>query len=400
MSNLNQTPSGERVHIAFFGRRNVGKSSLVNAFTGQEIAIVSDVKGTTTDPVTKAMELLPMGPVQIIDTPGIDDVGDLGEMRVRRTKQVLNKTDLAILVADGTSELGDVEKELIASFKDKNIPYILVYNKADLLENVPSTDGNIIWVSAQTKLNIHELKELAARTAVREEPQQPLVADLLSPEDTVVLVVPIDKAAPKGRLILPQQQTIRDILEAGANALVCRDSELTATLGKLSAPPKMVITDSQVFGAVSKMVPKEIPLTSFSILMARYKGNLPQAVRGAVAVDTLKTGDKVLIAEGCTHHRQCDDIGSVKIPNWIRKHTGVEPEFCFTSGTSFPDDVSEYKMVIHCGGCMLNEREARYRLRCCEDQGIPVTNYGILIAYLNGILKRTVEPFPTIAKLI
>lgn len=400
MSNLNQTPSGERVHIAFFGRRNVGKSSLVNAFTGQEIAIVSDVKGTTTDPVTKAMELLPMGPVQIIDTPGIDDVGSLGEMRVRRTKQVLNKTDLAILVADCTAELGDVEKDLIASFKDKNIPYILVYNKSDLLENVPEAKGNTIWVSAQTKLNIHELKELAARTAVREDPRQPLVADLLSPEDTVVLVVPIDKAAPKGRLILPQQQTIRDILEAGANALVCRDSELTATLEKLADKPRMVITDSQVFGKVSKMVPSDIPLTSFSILMARYKGNLPQAVAGAVAVDTLKAGDKVLIAEGCTHHRQCDDIGSVKIPNWIRQHTGIEPEFVFTSGTQFPDDVSKYKLVIHCGGCMLNEREVRYRIRCCEDQGVPVTNYGILIAYLNGILKRTVEPFPSVADLL
>ncbi len=400
MSNLNQTPSGERMHIAFFGRRNVGKSSLVNAFTGQEIAIVSDVKGTTTDPVTKAMELLPMGPVQIIDTPGIDDVGDLGEMRVRRTKQVLNKTDLAILVADATAPLGEVENDLIASFKDKNIPYILVYNKADLLDSVPNAQDNAIWVSAQTKFNIHELKELAARTAVRDEPKQPLVADLLSPEDTVVLVVPIDKAAPKGRLILPQQQTIRDILEAGANALVCRDSELVATLGKLADKPRMVITDSQVFGAVSKIVPKDIPLTSFSILMARYKGNLPQAVAGAVAVDSLKAGDKVLIAEGCTHHRQCDDIGSVKIPNWIRKHTGIEPEFCFTSGTQFPDDVNEYKMVIHCGGCMLNEREVRYRLRCCEDQGVPVTNYGILIAYLNGILKRTVEPFPDIARLV
>ncbi len=400
MSNLNQTPSGERVHIAFFGRRNVGKSSLVNAFTGQEIAIVSDVKGTTTDPVTKAMELLPMGPVQIIDTPGIDDVGDLGEMRVRRTKQVLNKTDLAILVADSAVGLGETENDLIASFKDKNIPYILVYNKADLLDTVPSAEGNTIWVSAQTKLNIHELKELAARTAVREEAKQPLVADLLSPNDTVVLVVPIDKAAPKGRLILPQQQTIRDILEAGANALVCRDSELVSTLGKLAEKPRMVITDSQVFGKVSKMVSSDIPLTSFSILMARYKGNLPQAVAGAVAVDTLREGDKVLIAEGCTHHRQCDDIGSVKIPNWIRQHTGIEPEFVFASGTSFPDDVSEYKMVIHCGGCMLNEREVRYRLRCCEDQGIPVTNYGILIAYLNGILKRTVEPFPDIAALI
>lgn len=393
MSNLNQTPSGERVHIAFFGRRNVGKSSLVNAFTGQEIAIVSDVRGTTTDPVTKAMELLPLGPVKIIDTPGIDDVGVLGEMRVRRTLQVLNKTDLAILVADATEGIGEVESSLISSFEKKNVPYILTYNKADLQDNVPKAQDNVIWVSAKTGLNIHELKELAAHVSLRDEPKRPLVADLLSPNDTVVLVVPIDKAAPKGRLILPQQQTIRDILEAGANALVCRDTELTATLQKLNAPPKLVITDSQVFASVNKMVSQSIPLTSFSILMARYKGNLPQAVKGAAAVDSLKDGDRVLIAEGCTHHRQCNDIGSVKLPNWIRTHTGVEPEFCFSSGTEFPEDLKEFKMIIHCGGCMLNEREMQYRLGCCEDAGIPVTNYGILIAYLNGILKRTIEPF-------
>ena len=400
MSGMNQTPAGERVHIAFFGRRNVGKSSLVNAFTGQDLAIVSDVKGTTTDPVYKAMELLPLGPVQIIDTPGIDDEGALGALRVRRTKQVLNKTDLAILVADASQGLGQTEEELLALIQAKKIPHILVWNKSDLLTEVPEARENAIWVSAVTGLHIHELKELAARTAVREEVRQPLVADLLAPGDVVVLVVPIDKAAPKGRLILPQQQTIRDILEAGASALVCRDTELPQTLEKLAGPPRMVITDSQVFGRVSRMVPREIPLTSFSILMARYKGNLPLAVVGAAAVEQLRDGDKVLIAEGCTHHRQCDDIGTVKIPNWVRKHTKVQPEFVFSSGNQFPEDVSGFKMVIHCGGCMLPEREMKYRLACCADQGIPVTNYGILIAYLNGILRRTVEPFEGLAELL
>ena len=400
MSGMNQTPAGERVHIAFFGRRNAGKSSLVNAFTGQEMAIVSDVKGTTTDPVSKAMELLPLGPVQIIDTPGIDDEGALGELRVRRTRQVLNKTDLAILVVDAGIGMTAVEEELVALLKQKNVPWILAWNKSDLLENIPAGVGNTIWVSALTGLHIHELKELAAQTALKEEAKRPLVSDLLEPGEVAVLVVPIDKAAPKGRLILPQQQTIRDILEAGASALVCRDSELPQTLERLAQPPKIVITDSQVFGKVSKMVPPEVPLTSFSILMARYKGDLPLAVAGAAAVDTLKDGDKVLIAEGCTHHRQCDDIGTVKIPNWIRKRTGVEPEFVFSSGNSFPEDLSRFKMVIHCGGCTLPEREMKYRLACAADQGIPVTNYGILIAYLNGILKRTVEPFEGLADLL
>ena len=400
MSGMNQTPAGERVHIAFFGRRNAGKSSLVNAFTGQEMAIVSDVKGTTTDPVSKAMELLPLGPVQIIDTPGIDDEGTLGELRVRRTRQVLNKTDLAILVVDASIGLTAVEEELITLLKQKNVPWVLAWNKSDLLETVPAGEGHTIWVSALTGLHIHELKELAAKTAHREEAKRPLVSDLLETGDVAVLVVPIDKAAPKGRLILPQQQTIRDILEAGASALVCRDSELPQTLQRLAQPPRIVITDSQVFGKVSQMVPKEVPLTSFSILMARYKGDLPLAVAGAKAVDSLKDGDKVLIAEGCTHHRQCDDIGTVKIPNWIRKRTGVEPEFIFTSGNQFPEDVSPFQMVIHCGGCMLPEREMQYRLACCADQGIPVTNYGILIAYLNGILKRTVEPFEGLAELL
>lgn len=400
MSGMNQTPSGERIHIAFFGRRNAGKSSLVNAFTGQDIAIVSDVKGTTTDPVYKAMELLPLGPVQIIDTPGMDDVGALGALRVRRTRQVLNKTDLAILVADAAAPLDPVDQELLDLIRAKQIPYIIARSKADLLDDLPSPEDNSLYVSALTGLNIHELKELAAKAASKEEAPRPLVADLLAPGDVVVLVVPIDKAAPKGRLILPQQQTIRDILEAGASALVCRDTELTETLDKLKNPPKLVITDSQVFGKVSKMVSKEIPLTSFSILMARYKGDLPLEVSGAKAVESLKDGDKVLISEGCTHHRQCDDIGTVKLPNWIRKYCGCKPEFCFTSGTQFPEDVSQYKMVVHCGGCMLNAREMRYRLACCADQGIPVTNYGILIAYLNGILPRTVEPFPDIAALL
>ena len=400
MSGMNQTPAGERVHIAFFGRRNAGKSSLVNAFTGQEMAIVSDVKGTTTDPVSKAMELLPLGPVQIIDTPGIDDEGVLGQLRVRRTRQVLNKTDLAILVVDAGVGITAVEEELVALLKQKNVPWILAWNKSDLLETIPAGEGNTIWVSAMTGYNIHELKELAAKTALKEEAKRPLVSDLLEPGEVAVLVVPIDKAAPKGRLILPQQQTIRDILEAGASALVCRDSELPQTLERLAQPPKIVITDSQVFGKVSKMVPPEVPLTSFSILMARYKGDLPLAVAGAAAVDSLYDGDKVLIAEGCTHHRQCDDIGTVKIPNWIRKRTGVEPEFIFSSGNSFPEDLSQFKMVIHCGGCTLPEREMKYRLACAADQGIPVTNYGILIAYLNGILKRTVEPFEGVAELL
>ena len=390
MRTLNQTPIGERVHIAFFGRRNAGKSSLVNAFTGQDMAIVSDVKGTTTDPVSKAMELLPLGPVQIIDTPGIDDEGELGALRVRRTKQVLNRTDLAIVVTDATHPIDATEEELLTLIAAKEIPYIIVRNKADLLSVIPD---NGFYASAKTGYHIHELKEMAARALQQEEKSRPLVSDLLSPGDVVVLVVPIDKSAPKGRLILPQQQTIRDILEAGASALVCRDTELPETLSKLSAPPKLVITDSQVFGKVSQMVPSDVPLTSFSILMARYKGDLALTAAGAAAVDSLKDGDKVLISEGCTHHRQCEDIGTVKLPNWIRKRTGVEPQFVFTSGNQFPEDVSEYKLVIHCGGCTLPQREMKYRQRCCMDQGVPITNYGILIAHLNGILKRTLEPF-------
>lgn len=389
MSNLNQTPMGERIHIAFFGRRNAGKSSLVNAFTGQDTAIVSDIKGTTTDPVSKAMELLPLGPVVIIDTPGIDDEGELGALRVRRTKDVLNKTDLAIVVTDATRSMGKAEEELLTLIRGKNIPHIVVHNKADLLAQIPQ-EG--FYVSAKTGYQIHQLKELAA-ASVQQEEGCPLVSDLLSPGDVAVLVVPIDKAAPKGRLILPQQQTIRDILEAGAMAMVCRDHELEQTLSKLSAPPALVITDSQIFGKVSAIVPKNVRLTSFSILMARYKGDLSINVEGAAAVEHLRDGDRVLIAEGCTHHRQCGDIGTEKLPNWIRKHTGVEPQFVFTSGNEFPEDLKGYRLVIHCGGCMLSKKQMRWRQHCCAEQRVPVTNYGILIAHLNGILRRAVEPF-------
>ncbi len=400
MSTLNQTPSGERVHVAFFGKRNVGKSSLVNAFTDQDLAIVSSVKGTTTDPVYKAMELLPLGPVMIIDTPGIDDEGDLGLLRVKKTRAVLNKCDVAIIVTDGTRPLDGEEEALISAVKEKGIPYVIVKNKADLLPSVPEADGSAIWVSAEKKINIVPLREKVASLTATEEAKRRIVGDLLSPADTVVLVVPIDKAAPKGRLILPQQQTIRDVLDSGASALICRDSELTATLGKLSSPPRMVITDSQVFGKVKSLVPNDVELTSFSILMARYKGDLALAVEGATALDGIRSGDRILIAEGCTHHRQCEDIGTVKLPAWIRKHTGAEPEFIFTSGGEFPEDLDSFKLVVHCGGCMLNEREMRYRLRSCRDRGIPVTNYGILIAYMNGILPRTVEPFAEIAALL
>ena len=395
MSKMDQTPSGERVHIAFFGRRNAGKSSLVNAFTGQELAVVSDVKGTTTDPVYKAMELLPMGPVMIVDTPGIDDEGALGEKRVRRTRQVLNMADLAIVVCDATLPMGRAEEELLELLRQRQIPHLLVRNKADLLLRIPDGDG-AVYTSASTGLGIQELKDKVASMTLVEDPQRPLVSDLLSPGDVVVLVVPIDKAAPKGRLILPQQQIIRDILDAGASALVCRDSELTETLEKLVEPPRLVITDSQVFDKVSAVVPETVPLTSFSILMARHKGDLEVTVEGARALAKLRSGDKVLISEGCTHHRQCGDIGTQKLPQWIRRYTGVEPEFCFTSGRDFPEDLSGISLVIHCGGCMLTRRQMRYRHRICADQGVPITNYGIVISHIHGILERAVRPFPEI----
>ena len=393
---LNNTPSGERIHIGFFGRRNAGKSSLVNAVTGQDLAVVSDVKGTTTDPVSKAMELLPLGPVMIIDTPGFDDEGMLGELRIRKTRQVLNKTDIAILVADAAEGLRDCDRQLLALFAEKQIPHLVVFNKSDLLTKIPADTEKEIWVSALNGTKIFELKERIAALKPQGEEKR-IVADKLPAGSIALLVVPIDKAAPKGRLILPQQQTIRDILEGGSAALVVRDTELADTLTRLGRPPELVITDSQVFGPVSKIVPEAVPLTSFSILMARYKGLLEEAVRGAAAVADLRDGDTVLIAEGCTHHRQCDDIGTVKIPRLLSARTGKTLNIRICSGTEFPEDLSGIKLVVHCGGCMLNEREVRYRMKCAADQGIPITNYGILLAHLNGILKRSIETFPELS---
>ena len=390
---LNQTPSGERVHIGFFGRRNAGKSSVVNAVTGQDLAVVSDVKGTTTDPVRKAMELLPMGPVMITDTPGYDDEGALGALRVRRTRQELNRTDIAVLVTDATQALTEEDRELLTLFREKGLPHLLVRNKSDLLPAVPEAAPGEIYVSALTGAGIHELKERLARLQ-KTGPQRHIIADKLSPGALAVLVVPIDKAAPKGRLILPQQQTIRDILDAGASALVVRDSELAKTLASLGRTPDIVITDSQVFGAVSKIVPREVPLTSFSILMARYKGLLEAAVRGTDAAERLRDGDRILIAEGCTHHRQCGDIGTEKLPAWLRRYTGKVLQFTTCSGAEFPEDLSPYALVVHCGGCMLGEREVLYRMKCAADQGVPITNYGTLIARMNGILSRSLEIFP------
>ena len=392
---MNNTPAGERTHIGFFGRRNAGKSSIVNAVTGQELAVVSDVKGTTTDPVYKTMELLPLGPVMIIDTPGFDDEGMLGELRVKKTKQVLNKTDIAVLVVDAAEGLKECDEQLIELFKAKSINYLIVYNKSDLLEEIPQADPQSIYASALKKENIYEVKERIA-SLKETTAEKAIIADKLNRGDFVVLVVPIDSAAPKGRLILPQQQTIRDILDAGAMAIVTKESELVETLEGLGKKPAMVITDSQVFKTVAPMVPDQIPLTSFSILMARYKGLLEEAAVGAAAVEHLKDGDTILIAEGCTHHRQCDDIGTVKIPNWLRKYTGKDIKIETCSGTEFPEDLSKYAMVIHCGGCMLNEREVRYRTKCAVDQGVPITNYGTFIAYVNGILKRSLGVFPEI----
>ena len=404
---LNSTPSSERVHIGIFGKRNAGKSSVINAITNQNLAIVSDIKGTTTDPVSKAMELLPLGPVMIIDTPGLDDVGELGKMRIQKSYQVLNKSDIGILVIDGTFGQTDEDKALINKFKEKNIPYIVVMNKLDLVreqqnidENEINSNPNTIWVSSTTKENIYELKEMIAKQAPTDEPKFKIVGDLLNPSDFVVLVVPIDKAAPKGRLILPQQQTIRDILEANAIAIVVKENELKNTLENLGKKPKLVITDSQVFSKVSTDTPKDILLTSFSILFARYKGDLKETVKGVKTLENLKDNDTILISEGCTHHRQCDDIGTVKIPKWITKYTNKKINFEFTSGTEFPYDLSKYKMIIHCGGCTLNEREMKYRVKCAQDQNIPFTNYGILIAYTQGILKRTLEPFSDISCLL
>lgn len=397
-TNLNQTPSANRTHIGIFGKRNAGKSSLINAITGQNYAIVSDVLGTTTDPVLKSMELLPLGPVVIIDTPGLDDEGTLGALRIQKAYQILNKTDIAVLVIDASSGVTKEDSEILKRIHEKEIPCVIVVNKSDIcpncnLEDLPLPDSDsAILVSSKTGEHIHELKELLAQQASQDTIQKSIVADLLNPLDFVVLVVPIDSAAPKGRLILPQQQTIRDILEAKASAIVVQETELTETLNSLGKKPKMVITDSQVFKKVSTVTPDDILLTSFSILFARYKGNLKILVNGASALDSLKNGDRILISEGCTHHRQCDDIGTVKLPNWIRSYTKKEVEFEFTSGTEFPLDLSSYKMIVHCGGCMLNEREMKYRLKCAEDAKIPITNYGTCIAYINGILNRSLEP--------
>ena len=395
---LNSTPSGERVHIGFFGRRNAGKSSVVNAVTGQELSVVSDTLGTTTDPVFKTMELLPMGPVMIIDTPGFDDEGALGELRVRKTRQVLNKSDVAVLVVDAAAGIGRCEEELIRLFREKELPYLIAMNKSDLLSEKGEADAHTAFVSAKTGEGIYELKERIAGLAKTDQPKLQIVGDLIHPGDFVVLVTPIDKAAPKGRLILPQQMTIRDVLEADATAVVVKEIELRETLESLGKTPSLVITDSQAFAKVSADTPASIPLTSFSILMARHKGLLESAVEGVAAVERLKDGDKVLIAEGCTHHKQCDDIGSVKNPRWLRNYTGAEITIESCSGTEFPDDLSPYSLVIHCGGCMLGEREVRYRMKCAQDQGVPITNYGIVIAYMQGILKRSLSIFPALSE--
>lgn len=397
---LNTTPSANRLHIAFFGCRNAGKSSVVNAVTGQELAVVSDVKGTTTDPVSKAMELLPLGPVVIIDTPGFDDLGELGEKRIRKTKQTLNKTDIAVLVIDGTIGENDCDRQLLELFQEKQIPYLTVYNKSDLLTTVPQNSATTLWVSAATGSGIHQLKERLGALAPKEDPNHRLLGDLIAPGDTVVLVCPIDESAPKGRMILPQQMAIRDVLDSGGIAIVSRELELEATLQKLAAPPALVVTDSQAFEVVSKIVPQEIPLTSFSILMARYKGFLEAAVQGIAAISKLQRGDKVLMAESCTHHRQCNDIGTVKIPRWLKAHTGKDLQIETCSGREFPEDLSPYALVIHCGGCMTTDRELQYRMRCTLDQGVPFTNYGVTIAAITGTLKRSTRIFPKICQIL
>lgn len=407
---LNSTPSSERVHIGIFGRRNAGKSSIINAITGQNLAIVSDIKGTTTDPVLKSMELLPLGPVVIIDTPGLDDEGALGSLRIQKAYQVLNKTDIAVLIVDGAQGIAQEDYRILERIRNKKIPYLVVFNKTDLAadsENgiflpydIPADfradipGDKVIAVSTVTGEHITELKEMIARQAPTDEGDAKIVSDLIRPLDYIVLVVPIDKAAPKGRLILPQQQTIRDILEAGAVSIVVKETELKETLKSLGKKPSLVITDSQAFAKVSGIVPPEIMLTSFSILFARYKGNLETVVKGAKTLDDLSDGDTILISEGCTHHRQCDDIGTVKLPRWVTEYTEKKLNFQFTSGTEFPTDLTKYQLIIHCGGCTLNEREMKYRLKCAQDQCIPMTNYGIAIAHMQGILKRSIEIFP------
>ncbi len=388
---LNETVSGERVHIGFFGKRNVGKSSLVNAITGQSVSVVSDVGGTTTDPVRKAMELLPIGPVLILDTPGFDDEGALGDLRVQKTKEILARTDIAVLVTDAARETDEDERRFLTLLNERKIPYLLVHNKADMFTQIPAPKNREIWVSAKESLNIEALKTLLGTLAKENKQEKRLVSDLLQAGDHVILVTPIDVSAPKGRLILPQQQTLRDILDAHCTASVCQTEELEALLDNLKRPPRMVITDSQVFERVASIVPKEIPLTSFSILFARYKGDLGALIEGAKRLSELADGDRVLISEGCTHHRQCGDIGTQKLPAWISKFTGVTPTFSFTSGGEFPDDTSDYRLIVHCGGCMLNEAEMKRRIAAARDSGVPIVNYGVAIAHMKGILERSLR---------
>lgn len=397
---MNSSPRSHRVHIGFFGRRNVGKSSVVNAFTNQNLAVVSSVKGTTTDPVYKAMELLPMGPVMIIDTPGIDDRGELGSLRVEKTKQVLNKIDVAVLVVDSTQGLTDYDKELISLFRERNIPYVVAYNKIDLNEVTDHLKENEIAVSALDNTGINSLREKVANLTSNKTSDRKIIGDLLTPGDIVLLVIPIDSAAPKGRLILPQQQVIRDVLDSGAVAVVCKEDDIQQTLNNLNKKPRVVVTDSQAFEKADKATPKDIYLTSFSILMARFKGFLETAVKGASKISKLKDGDRVLIAEGCTHHRQCEDIGSVKIPKWLGEYTNKNLDITLVSGTEYPEDLSPYSLVIHCGGCMLNTREMQYRMSHTIEQGIPFTNYGTAIAYLHGILERSIEFIPEVKDIL
>ncbi len=397
---LNDTISAERLHIGFFGLRNAGKSSLVNAVIGQKLSVVSDIKGTTTDPVKKAMEILPLGPVVVLDTPGIDDEGVLGQLRVEKAKQILSKTDIAVLVVDSALGISKLDEELISLFDKKKIPYIIAFNKADLLNERAILGKNEIYVSSATQEGIHGLKELLGEFSKNLKTSKVLVKDLLSENDIVVLVTPIDESAPKGRLILPQQMVIRDILDARATVVVCQDTQLGNTLQSLGKYPRMVITDSQVFAKVAKITPEEIPLTSFSILMARYKGDLKKLVQGFAALSRLKDGDNVLISEGCTHHRQCNDIGTVKMPGWIEQFSGVKPVYHFTSGVEYPDDLSDFRAIVHCGGCMLNETEMKHRMEIAQSQGVPIVNYGIAIAGMNGILKRSLELFPDVMELL
>ncbi len=390
---MNTTPNSNRAHIGIFGRRNAGKSSVINAITGQDLAIVSDVKGTTTDPVLKAMEILPLGPVVVIDTPGLDDEGQLGQLRIKKAYQVLNKTDIAVLVVEATGAMTAEDEMILNRIKDKNIPYIIVYNKSDLLETIPQPLEHSIYVSAVNKLNIDELKDKIAGLAPSDEAKFPIISDLVCPMEFVVLVIPIDSAAPKGRLILPQQQTIRELLELGAVSVCVREFEYAKTIKELGDKVKLVVTDSQAFKQISAETPENITLTSFSILFARHKGNLDSLVHGANALDAIEDGDTILISEGCTHHRQCDDIGTVKLPKWISAYSGKQINFEFTSGTEFPLELSNYKLIVHCGGCMLNEKEMKYRIKCAQDAKIPMTNYGTAIAHMNGILKRSLRVF-------